>query len=163
MPSAGALSEGLQWPGKELEIKQVAGVVAITSKGDSRIYQPTADAKRHPHRKPNDGDDAPQGRDMRTRDRGDGPPPICGWDDKTLVVQSSEPDDDHPPFEQRFSVSEDGQRLIEVVGFKGGRSAGFTISRVWDRVVGSDASRAAPGVAPNPAGNLAPGAHPGVQ
>jgi hypothetical protein len=32
------------------------------------------------------------------------------------------------------SLSEDGLRLIEVVGFKGGRSAGFTLSRVWDKV-----------------------------
>jgi hypothetical protein len=62
------------------------------------------------------------------------PPPVCGWDDKTLVVQSSEPEDDRPPFEQRFSVSDDGQRLIEVVSYKGGRSSGFTASRVWDRV-----------------------------
>jgi len=28
----------------------------------------------------------------------------------------------------------DGQRLIEVVGFTTGRSNGFTMSRVWDRV-----------------------------
>jgi len=31
-------------------------------------------------------------------------------------------------------VSDDGQRLIEVVSYKGGRSSGFTASRVWDRV-----------------------------
>src|ERR1700692_1542084 len=68
MPAVGALSEGLRWPGKELEIKQVAGVVAITSVGDSRIYQPAADMKPHHHRKSSD-DGAPQGRDMRVRDR----------------------------------------------------------------------------------------------
>jgi hypothetical protein len=31
MPSVAILSEGLRWPGKQLEIKQVAGVVAFTS------------------------------------------------------------------------------------------------------------------------------------
>jgi hypothetical protein len=50
------------------------------------------------------------------------------------VVQAGAPDDDHPPFEERYSLSEDGRRLIEVVGFKSSRSAGFTMSRVWERV-----------------------------
>jgi hypothetical protein len=133
-PAVGALSEALRWPGKELEIKQVAGVVAVTSAGDSRVFQPVADGNIHRHRKPPDNDGAPRDRDTRMRDRDDGPPPVCGWDHKTLVVQSGAPDDDHPPFEERFSVSEDGQRLIEVVGLKSSRSAGFTMSRVWERV-----------------------------
>jgi hypothetical protein len=142
VPAVGALTEGLRWPGKELEIKQVAGVVAITSAGVAQVYQPVADMKPHHHRKkPADDDGQPRGRDMRARTQGDGPPPLCGWDDKTLVVQSGDPDDDHPPFEERYSVSEDGQRLIEVVGFKGGRSGGFTMSRVWDR----EARNASPG------------------
>jgi len=133
VPAVGALSEALRWPGKELEIKQVAGVVAVTSAGSSRVYQPVADVSTHRHRKPSDNDGAPRDRDMRMRDRDDRPP-ICGWGGKTLVVQSGAPDDDHPPFEERYSVSEDGQRLIEVVGFKSSRSAGFTMSRVWERV-----------------------------
>jgi hypothetical protein len=133
-PAVGALSEALRWPGKELEIKQVAGVVAVTSAGDSRVFQPVANSNIHRHRKPPDRDGAPRDRDMRMRDRDDGPPPVCGWDGKTLVVESGAPDDDHPPFEERYSVSEDGQRLIEVVGFKSSRSAGFTMSRVWERV-----------------------------
>ncbi len=65
----------------------------------------------------------------------DAPPPICGWSEKTLIVRSNDPDDDRPPFEEHYSVSPDGQRLIEEVGFKSGRSNGFTMSRVWDRVV----------------------------
>jgi hypothetical protein len=134
VPPVGTLSEGLRWPGKQLEIKQVAGVVAITSAGDSRVYQPVADAKIHRHRKSSDKEGAPRDRDMRLRGRDDGPPPVCGWDGKTLVVQSGAPDDDHPPFEERYSLSEDGQQLIEVVGFKNSRSAGFTMSRVWERV-----------------------------
>ena len=132
LPAVGALSEALRWPGKELEIKQVAGVVALTSAGDSRVFQPIADGSMHPHRKSSD-EGAPRDRDLRMRSRDDGPP-VCGWDGKTLVVQSGAPDDDHPPFEERYSVSEDGQRLIEVVGFKNPRSAGFTLSRVWERV-----------------------------
>jgi hypothetical protein len=133
-PAVGALSEALRWPGKELEVKQVAGVVAVTSAGYSRVFQPVAGGNIHRHRKPPDHDGAPRDRDMRMRDRDDGPPPVCGWDGKTLVVESGAPDDDHPPFEERYSVSEDGQRLIEVVGFKSSRSAGFTMSRVWERV-----------------------------
>jgi hypothetical protein len=134
LPAVGTLSEALRWPGKELEIKQVAGVVAVTSAGASRVFQPVVDGSIHGHRKPAGNDGAPRDRDMRVRDRDDGPPPVCGWDGKTLVVQSGAPDDDHPPFEERYSVSEDGQRLIEVVGFKNSRSAGFTMSRVWQRV-----------------------------
>ena len=78
---------------------------------------------------------------------------------QTLVVQSGDPDDDHPPFEQRYSVSSDGQRLIEVIGFKGGRSGGFTISRVWDREAHTDVS----GVPPGSTNSAVPGAHPSAQ
>jgi hypothetical protein len=63
------------------------------------------------------------------------------------VVQSGEVDEDHPPFEQRFSLSEDGQRLEEIVVFKGGRSSGFVASREWDRTPDSGA---APAAAPAP-------------
>jgi hypothetical protein len=137
MPGMGALRDGLQWPGKELEVKQVAGVVAITSAGVSQTYQPAPERQR-PHHKPSDADgpgdrDMPN-RDMPSRDRGDGPPAACGWEAKTLVIQPGGSDGDGPRFEQRYSVSADGQRLIEVVAFKGGRSGGYTVSRVWDRV-----------------------------
>jgi hypothetical protein len=63
----------------------------------------------------------------------DAPPPRCGWAEKTLIVQGGDPDDDHPPFDEHYSLSDDKQRLVEVVGFTGGRSRGFTMSRVWDR------------------------------
>ncbi|MEA3151436.1 MAG: hypothetical protein QOD56_2375 [Gammaproteobacteria bacterium] len=149
MPGMNAMGAGLRWPGREMDIKQVAGVVAITSSGINQVYQPVSFDKKPPHhKKPKDDGTATRNRDMPSRDRGDGPPAHCGWEDKTLVVQSRDADDDAPPFEQRYSVSEDGQRLIEVVGFKGGRSSGFTLSRVWDRV--------APG---SPAPNVQPGAH----
>lgn len=119
LPVVGALSEGLRWPGNDVQIKQVAGMVAITSVGIAQVYQPVAAAK--------------HARAIPARQRGEGPPPVCGWDDRTLVIRSGAPDDDHPPFEQRYSVSADGQRLVEVIGFKGGRAGGFTVSRVWDR------------------------------
>jgi hypothetical protein len=118
MPPLSALSEALRWPGKQLEIKQVAGVVAFTSGGNSLVCQPESAGKIHRHH-------ASAGRDA--------PPPHCGWAEKTLVVQGGDPDDDHPPFDKQYSLSEGGQRLVEVVGFKGGRSSGFTTSRVWDR------------------------------
>jgi hypothetical protein len=49
-------------------------------------------------------------------------------------VQSSDPDEDRPPFEEHYSITADGQRLIEMVSFKGARYTGFTASRVWDRI-----------------------------
>src|ERR1700731_1892239 len=51
LPAVGALHWGLKWPGKELEPKQLAGLVAITSAGESRVYQPVADAGPHRHRR----------------------------------------------------------------------------------------------------------------
>jgi hypothetical protein len=128
-PSFGAVGEALRWPGKALQIKQVAGVVAFTSDGKNRICQPSDEEKRprHPNSNPSDPDaPLPAAREA--------PPPRCGWSDKTLIIQSRDSDDDRAPFEESYSLSEDGQRLIETVGFKGGRSNGFTVSRVWDRV-----------------------------
>jgi hypothetical protein len=133
MPSMNTMSDGLRWPGKQLEIKQVAAVVAFTSDGINRVCQPTDAGKFHKHRAAAaDRDGASPGRDRPTRAR-DAPPPHCGWMEKTLIVQGGDPDDDHPPFEEHYSLSDDGQRLVEVVSFKGGRSRGFTMSRVWDR------------------------------
>lgn len=133
MPSVGAMSEGLRWPGKQLEIKQVAGVVAFTSDGINRVCQPTDGGKNHRHHGSDaDRGGAPAGRDMpRARDASAA---HCGWMEKTLIVQGGDSDDDRPPFDESYRLSEDRQRLVEVVGFKGGRSSGFTMSRVWDRV-----------------------------
>jgi len=133
MPSVSVMSESLRWPGKQLEIKQIAGVVAFTSGGASRVCQPMEGGKHHHRGERSGGDGSGPARDAPPRAR-DAPPPHCGWEEKTLIVQGGDPDEDHPPFEEHYSVSEDGQRLVEVVGFKGGRSAGFTLSRVWDRV-----------------------------
>ena len=149
MPGMGAMGQGLRWPGREVDIKQVAGVVAVTSAGVNRVYQPSSYDPKPRHHKPADAGDA-RDRDMPARDRGDGPT-HCGWDEKTLVVQGGDADEDHPSFEKRYSVSEDGQRLIEVVNFKGGRSGGFTLSRVWDRVVPGSAPPALPVNAPGSA------------
>jgi hypothetical protein len=141
MPGVGALSDGLRWPGRELEVTQVAGVVTIASMGTRQVYSPSA-ADRSTHAKPASGDAGGRGRDPR-----DGPPPACGWDGRILVVQAENPDDEHPPFEERYGLSDDGTRLIEVVAFKGGRSGGFTVSRVWDRVA-PGAAGAAPAKSP---------------
>jgi hypothetical protein len=119
-PAIATLSEAFVWPGKKMDIKQVAGVVAFTSDGSNRICTPsTSDRKSH-HR---DDEHRPSGHDL--------PPLSCGWSDKTLIVQGD--DSDRAPYESSFSVSEDGKRLVEMVAFKGGRSNGFTLSRVWDR------------------------------
>jgi hypothetical protein len=126
-PAVGIMSGALRWPGKTLEIKQVAGVVAFTSDSRNRVCQPGTEKKpRHHDDDSRDRDAMPSGRDAL--------PPMCGWSERTLVVRGSDPDDDRPPpFEEDYSLSEDGLRLIEVVIFKGGRSEGYTLSRVWDR------------------------------
>jgi hypothetical protein len=120
MPPVMVLDEGLRWPGKNLSIKQSGTAVTFSSGGSARDCQLKA-AK------------APAHSGSATRGRGDAPPPRCGWDQGTLVVQSGEPEEDHPPFEQRFSLSPDRQQLVEVILFKGGRSDGFSASRVWNR------------------------------
>jgi hypothetical protein len=121
MPSVSLLAEGLRWPGKSLSIKQAGGgIIEFSADGSVRDCS-THESRARQTLSP-------------SRGRGDAPPPRCGWDDKTLVVQSGEVDDDRPPYDQRFSLSTDGERLIEVVTFENGASRGFTASRVWDRV-----------------------------
>jgi hypothetical protein len=121
MPSVLVLDEGLHWPGREVSIKQSNATVTFASGGSVRDCQLTPSKL------------AAHASGAATRGRGDAPPPRCGWDQGTLVVQSGEPEEDHPPYEQRFSLSSDGQRLVEVILFKGGRSDGFSASRVWTR------------------------------
>lgn len=124
MPSVTTLDEVLRWPDKDLTITQGDGAVTFVSHGRNDRCRPSATQPAAP----------PQRRDAPEHGRGDVPPPICGWDRKTLVVRSGDPEEDHPQFERRFSVSDDAQQLIEVVTFAGGRSRGFTASRVWTRV-----------------------------
>jgi hypothetical protein len=133
MPSVSVLDDSLRWPGRDLALEQTADRITFTSDGGVRFCRPSAGKGRGRH-PPSSAKGSPQSHDMPARGRGDAPPPRCGWDDRTLVVQSAEPDDDRPPYEQRFSVSDDGGRLVEVVEFKGGRSNGFVASREWDRV-----------------------------
>jgi hypothetical protein len=121
MPPLLVLDEGLRWPGKDVSIKQSGVVVTFSSGGSVRDCQ--LKPSKAPAHSPG----------TATRGRGDAPPPRCGWDQGTLVVQSGEPEEDHPPYEQRFSLSPDGQQLVEVILFKGGRSDGFSASRVWNR------------------------------
>jgi hypothetical protein len=136
MPSVLVLDEALRWPGRDLIIKQASGTVTFFSDGSPRPCRSHQGQGHHPS-----GDRG--SRDGATRGRGDAPPPRCGWDERTLVVQSGEADEDHAPFEQRFSVSEDGQRLEEIVVFKGGRSSGYVASREWDRAPQSGSAPAA--------------------
>jgi hypothetical protein len=135
MPSVTAMGDAVRWPGKQLDVKQVAGVVAFTSEGINRICEPSEGGRGHHHHgggRPDDGD-GPGGRDAAPRAR-DVPPPHCGWEEKTLIVRSGDVDDDRPPFEEHYSLSDDGTRLIGEIEFKGGRSNGFVMSRVWDRL-----------------------------
>jgi hypothetical protein len=148
MPSVLVLDEALRWPGRDLLIAQASGAVTFTSDGSARLCRVHEGGQGHHHPPSGGGAGGGSGRDS-PHGRGDAPPPRCGWDEKTLVVQSGEPDEDRPPFEQRFSVSEDGQRLEELVVFRGGRSSGFVASREWDRVAAGSAPAAAPAVPQN--------------
>lgn len=127
-PPMGSLSEAVRYPGKQLDIKQVGGIVAFTSDGKNRVCQPE-EAKKisRYHRSASD-------REAPLPARRDIPPPRCGWSEKTLIVSSGETGEDRPPFEEHYSISEDGQRLVEEISFRGGRSNGFIVSRVWDRL-----------------------------
>jgi len=127
-PSVAVLAEATRFPGKQLEIKQINGVLTFTSEGQIRVCQPGDVHKARPHRANRSDRDAPL---PAARDT---PPPKCGWSEKTLIVRSSEVDEDRPPFEEHYRISEDGQRLVEEVSFRGGRSSGFVMSRVWDRL-----------------------------
>jgi hypothetical protein len=127
-PSIGALNEAVRFPGKQLEIKQAGGVVAFTSDGTNRICQPSNGKRGARHHSRSEDRDAPL---PAAREA---PPPTCGWSDKTLIVRGRDADEDRPPFEEHYSIYEDGQRLVEEVSFLGGRSNGFVLSRVWDRV-----------------------------
>jgi hypothetical protein len=113
-PPTDTLAEVLRWPGKLLEIKQVGGVAAFTSDGDSRVYQPSDSP---PPRKPGH--------------RSDGRI-VCGWMGRSLIVRS-QGDRDAAGIEARYAVSADGGRLVELIQFRGS-GGGFAVSRVWDRV-----------------------------
>jgi hypothetical protein len=129
-PAMAAMAEALRFPGKQLEVKQVGGVVAFTSDGRNRVCQPS-NAKKDSQQRHGSSSD----RDAPLPAAREAPPPSCGWLEKTLIVRvSRDPDEDRPPAEEHYSISEDGQRLVEEVRLKGGRSNGFSMSRVWDRV-----------------------------
>ena len=127
-PSVSLLADASRFPGKQLDIKQVGGVLTFTSAGQTRVCQP-GDAKKAPRQHSNASD-----RDAPLPAARDTPPPKCGWLEKTLIVRSSEQGEDRPPYEEHYIISEDGLRLVEEVNFRGGRSNGFTMSRVWDRL-----------------------------
>ncbi|HEY6619078.1 MAG TPA: hypothetical protein VIY68_06020 [Steroidobacteraceae bacterium] len=125
-PPVGVLADAARFPGKQLDIKQVGSVLTFGSSGQTLVCQPGERKKLRHH-------DNAADRDAPLPAARDAPPPKCGWLEKTLIVRSSGQDEDRPPFEEHYSLSEDGQRLIEEVTFRGGRWSGFTMSRVWDR------------------------------
>ena len=126
-PGAAQMRMPLRFPGKQLEIKQVAGVVSFSSDGRSRVCQPGTERKKAAKPDYRDRDPSPMSRDNAS--------PVCGWEEATLVLMGGEENDDHdrPQFEEQYTLSTDRQRLVETVVFRGGRSSGFTMSRVWDR------------------------------
>jgi hypothetical protein len=109
---ASAVNEILQWPGRDLEVTQSAGVATFESDNDKRVYQPTQPGKKKTKR---------------------GAHRVVGWSGPTLVI-AIDPDDDRPRYEEHYELSSDGQRLLQLVLIKSGRMTGFSMSRVWDRV-----------------------------
>jgi hypothetical protein len=109
---ASAVSEILQWPGRDLVVSQSGGVAAFESDNDKRVYQPT-----DPHKKSSKH----------------GTHRTVGWSGSSLVI-AIDPDDDRPKYEEHYELSSDGQRLLQLVLIKSGRMMGFSMSRVWDRV-----------------------------
>jgi anti-sigma factor RsiW len=112
IPAVSSIGEALQWPGPDLTVKQSSGVAVFSSDGAERSYQPARSGKK------ND----------------DGEQQVVGWDDRSLVVEIKPEDASEAPLTERFQLSADGQRLIQQVTITGGRSTGFSLSRVWDRV-----------------------------
>lgn len=113
--SVGAIGDAMQWPGKDLVIKQIGGVVAFSSDGENRVYQPSSSFARR----------ARSGRRRRSEQR-------CGWSGKSLLVEAT-PDDDGPAIEERYQISADGGRLLQKIR-PSGAARGEEFVRVWDRV-----------------------------
>jgi len=151
-PPVMTLDEALRWPGRELVISQSAAGVTFRSGGREETCRPGAGQAEHAPRRKSD----PRSHDAPDQGRGDAPPPRCGWDQATLVVQPRDIAEDHAPYDQAFTLSEDRQRLIEVVTFRAGRSSGFTASRVWDRAPAAKK----PGAPAAAGAATAPGASP---
>lgn len=140
MPSVTTLDEALRWPPTDLTITQGSGTITFIAHGKNDVCRPSsASASPHQHQSADDSHRP----EPSTQGRGVVPPPVCGWDQKTLVVRSGDDEEERAPFERRFSMSDDAQELIELVRFTGGPSHGFTASRVW--------KRAPAGTAPTPA------------
>jgi hypothetical protein len=110
VPPVTSFSEVLQWPGNDLDIRQSHGIATFTSDGAEQTYEPAT-----PHKNT------------------DGANQQVGWEGKSLVIVMKA-DGDRPPLREVFEESADGQRLLQVVAVTGGRSNGFSMSRVWDRV-----------------------------
>ena len=119
-PPAGVDFSG-SWKLNQADSDDPQRLLEIASDNMTRIYRPST-VDRHNH----------TSADSEGALRRDGPPPLCGWSAKTLVVLVGDSEDVRLRVEQHYGISEDGQRLVEVVGVKG-HMDGFTMSRVWDR------------------------------
>ena len=111
-----ALVDALRWPGKDLVIKQLAGVVAFSSGGESRVCQPS-DRSLAAVR-------VPQGRDQQS---------VCGWTGDALLVESV-PDEGGEMLEDRYRVSADHQHLVQRIRELTANGGHIDMVRVWDRV-----------------------------
>ncbi len=111
-----ALVDALRWPGKDLVIKQLGGVVAFSSGGESRVCQPSDRSLAEVR--------ARHGRDAQL---------ICGWSGPALVVVGV-PDDGGGTIEDQYRVSADRRQLVQRIRESTANGRGVDMVRVWDRL-----------------------------
>jgi hypothetical protein len=124
LPSMDLMSAAVRWPGRSLIIAQSSEAVTLNSDEASVECKPMS-GKRMSGQKSSSGEHRRSATDADLKQ-------FCGLMGKSLVLHTGNMDEDHPPFVERFKISADGSRLIELVGF-GQRGGGFSLSRVWDK------------------------------
>ena len=121
------MSSAVRWPGKFLVITQGDAAVTLAS-DEATVECKRMSGRKTPGKKPSSSEHRRSATDADLRQ-------FCGLTGKSLVLHTGNMDEDHPPFVERFRISADGTRLVELVGF-GQRGGGFSLTRVWDRVSG---------------------------
>ncbi len=114
--SVAALVDALRWPGKDLVIKQLGGVVAFSSGGESRVCQPSDRLAAEVR--------ARHGRDAQ---------PVCGWSGQALLVEAV-PDDGGETIEDQYRVSADRRQLVQRIRESTANGRRVDMVRVWDRL-----------------------------
>ncbi len=141
LPSMDLMSAAVRWPGKSLVITQSGETVTLNSdEATVECKRMSLSEKKPRTQKPSSGEHRRSATDADLKQ-------FCGLTGKSLVLHTGNMDEDHPPFVERFKISADGSRLIELVGF-GQRGGGFSLSRVWDKAADTAQTPTNPQAAP---------------